>query len=188
MRLTGPLSRTSKYFQTNFPCLSLNPTALHPHYFLKHPLFQKNHVDWKEFYAKNDLMTRTNTDIAHSQQMKLKLVRLLGKNEQFYQNNLSKLFHLYHECLPNDWITDLSNRDVLIEIKNVKNFRSAYGQCMQYSAFRPHAKKIIILFGKVPSEDVMRVNVQICEKLDIELVWVWCEEIYFWMKEETIVE
>ncbi|RYE20919.1 MAG: hypothetical protein EOP45_10325 [Sphingobacteriaceae bacterium] len=160
-----------------------------PKLVLLHPLFQKYHRDWKEVYEKNQYFANYHTDYHADEleQTKLKLIRYLGKRELFYQNNLSKMFGMSHEQLSNGWVTDLSNEDLLIEIKNVKQFRQAIGQISQYSTFRPNAKRIVCLFGNLPSQETMQANVEVCERLDIELVWVWSEEIYMWMKKDAIL-
>jgi len=186
MRLTGALSRTSKFFGSKYLFPQCSPSPCHDNFILHHLLFQKHHRDWKDFYDQ-DRNFGYLQGFDELEKTKLRLVRLLGKQEVFYQKNLEKLFGLSHERLSNDWITDLSNRHVLIEIKNVKNLRSSIGQIQQYAVYRPEAVKVICLFGCPPPAQAMQANVEICERMDITLVWLWSEQIYLWMKEETIL-
>jgi hypothetical protein len=186
MRLSGHLSRVSKYFPVSHHFPLCTDTVCKLDLILSHPVFQKSHTTWAEVYEKNEHFATFDNQLNELERIKIKLVRHLGKTEAFYQNNLSKLFGISHEYLANGWITDLSNDDILIEIKNVKHLREAIGQIIQYSTFRPKAKKIICLFGTLPNETTMQANVKVCEKLNIDLIWLYCEEIFMWMKEKAV--
>lgn len=184
MRLSGLPSRLSKYFPTLFsPMTSCNSSKV-----LSHQVFQKYHNNWNTFYEQDQYFANCHKSLNELEQTKIQLVRHLGKRELFYQKNLSKLFCMGHEQLPNGWVTDLSNTNLLIEIKNVKRFREVIGQLSQYSTFRPNAKRVICLFGNLPSQRTMQANVEVCERLNIDLVWLWSVEIYLWMKKDAVLE
>lgn len=95
--------------------------------------------------------------------------------------------NLDHERLPGGLITDLSNWNILIEIKNAKKFREVYGQVNQYALFRPEAQKVICLFGPVPNPTILRSYMEVCQNTGVELVWLFSEEIYEILQEETIL-
>ncbi|RYE20260.1 MAG: hypothetical protein EOP45_11350 [Sphingobacteriaceae bacterium] len=120
-------------------------------------------------------------------EMNLKMCRLLGKKEEFYQQNMAKLTNMSHERLPGGLITDLSNQDILIEIKNAKKFRESFGQVNQYALFRPKAHRVICLFGHIPNAIILRSYIELCEKSNIDLVWLFSEELYCLLKNDIVL-
>jgi hypothetical protein len=100
---------------------------------------------------------------------------------------MSKLTNLFHETLPGGLITDLSNDHLLIEIKNAKHFRASFGQIHQYALYRPKAHKVICLFGQLPKEAILKSYIETCTISSVDLVWLFSEELYKILQEETIL-
>ena len=73
------------------------------------------------------------------------------------------------------FVTDLSNADILIEIKNQKDFRAAFGQIADYSARSSRASlKYILLFGESRHWDqsLWLDRRAICSRHGIDLRWL----------------
>jgi hypothetical protein len=80
-----------------------------------------------------DLKTELN-------EVKLTLTDLLSKrNEQYYQRFLEKKFNVSHQKNIHG-ITDLSNENTIIEIKEWRNYKSALGQLIAYSHYTDKQK------------------------------------------------
>lgn len=80
------------------------------------------------------------------------------------------------QTLRHNFVTDLSNAQVLIEIKHERNFRTAFGQIADYAISMDNTLwfKYILLFGdpRQWSTELWEDRCAICEAAGISLRWM----------------
>lgn len=105
-----------------------------------------------------------------------------AKLEYFWQKKLERLTGLHHTYLKYGHslnITDLSDHNVLIEIKHAAKVREAIGQILFYEAIMKEKRhkvgevsimKVLVIFNATWCEKVEALYKQLCNDLDIHLV------------------
>lgn len=106
----------------------------------------------------------------------------IRKKESSYQVLLEELLQLKHEKLNltfgRNWYTDLSDENILIEIKNIKNLRESFGQILMYEKLKgKKMKKMIITYGNIKSKKEMEIYISLANDLDIDLAYVTIEDL-----------
>lgn len=110
-------------------------------------------------------------------------LNLLRKKESSYQKLLENILSLKHKKIKinpkRNYYTDLSDENVIIEIKNVTDFRSSVGQilCYHHAQYINERKRVIVLFGDIPSLEEITVFIKVCKDIRITLIWVELEEL-----------
>lgn len=102
--------------------------------------------------------------------------------EKTYQNLLTTIFKESHQTIhlgTKNWYSDISSDDLLIEIKNARNIRAALGQIVCYAKAmkKNELKKSIIIFGVLPHKRELDIYIQVCEDLNIDLIYVELEDL-----------
>ncbi len=110
---------------------------------------------------------------------------VLRKKESSFQKLLEEILFLNHNTIKVDgkknYYTDLSDEKIIIEIKNVDQFRSSVGQLFCYQvadgSIKSDRKRVIVLFGELPSISEVLIFTNVCIELKIDLIWVELEEL-----------
>lgn len=114
--------------------------------------------------------------IAENASLKSELIEAQNHHEIFFQKKLEKLTGLAHESL-DELETDLSNDDIIIEIKRSANWRNAVSQLELYHYVKKEQlgrdiEKMLILFGPPWVGKVRERNQQFCASKNIKVAWL----------------
>lgn len=104
-----------------------------------------------------------------------------AKLESFWQKKLERLTGLHHTYLKYGHslnITDLSDSNVLVEIKHASKVREAIGQILFYDAIMKEKRrkvdesilKVLVIFNATWCEKVKALYETLCKSLNIHLV------------------
>ena len=104
------------------------------------------------------------------------LIEAQNYHEIFFQKKLEKLTALKHEYI-DELETDLSNDDIIIEIKRSANWRNAVSQLELYHHVKKQSlghdiEKVLVLFGPPWVGKQKERNLKCCNETTICIVWL----------------
>lgn len=108
--------------------------------------------------------------------LRSELIEAQNHHEIFFQKKLEKLTGLRHEPL-DELETDLSNDDLIIEIKRSAQWRNAVSQLELYHHIKKEKVghdlcKILILFGVPWTGKICERNLKFCKEKGINVIWL----------------
>ncbi len=89
------------------------------------------------------------------------------RSESYYRDKLARSVNGKTEVVIPGGRIDILSDSQIIEVKHIRNWKSALGQILVYGSYYPHHQKRIHLFGEKNNSAQVRLIIDQCQKQNI---------------------